>query len=271
MRRFPISPELLERLYLTYHRPEFIHPDPLETVKNFDDPADREVAALIAGTMAYGRVQQILKTLSVVFEKTGKHPARYLKRASRKRLEADFEGFVHRFADAEKTVALLFGIGAVLRKHGSLKACFLSEDEGRDIRQPLGGLVRELRTRGKGDPGHLLPEPGGTSACKRLHLMLRWLVREDAIDPGDWKAVGAHRLVIPVDVHMHRIATRLGLTRRKSADIRAALEITEAFSVISPEDPVKYDFVLTRLGIHPDLEPESFIRNCLESGECFPG
>ena len=92
------------------------------------------------------------------------------------------------------------------------------------------------------------------SACKRLFLFLRWMVRCDQVDPGPWKGVPAHRLIIPMDTHMHRISRLLGLTERKQADLKCALEVTRFFRNLVPEDPVKYDFALTRPGIRAPLD-----------------
>ena len=91
-----------------------------------------------------------------------------------------------------------------------------------------------------------------------MNLMLRWLVRQDAVDPGGWAGVPASKLIVPLDVHMHRMARELGLTRRKGANMKTALEITAGFSRICPEDPVRYDFTLTRPGIRGDLDMAEF-------------
>ena len=87
------------------------------------------------------------------------------------------------------------------------------------------------------------------SACKRLHLFLRWMVRKDTIDPGPWPGLPASKLIIPLDTHMHRIARSLGFTKKKQANIKTAIEITAQFNKINPDEPVKYDFALTRIGM----------------------
>jgi uncharacterized protein (TIGR02757 family) len=89
--------------------------------------------------------------------------------------------------------------------------------------------------------------------------MLRWLIRRDEVDPGGWDGIPPRMLVVPVDIHMHRIARTLKLTARSAADGRCALEITRAFAVISPDDPVRYDFSLTRLGLNPDVHMSDFL------------
>ena len=126
----------------------------------------------------------------------------------------------------------------------------------------LAEFVEELSSVFAGKPRSLLPSPRAGSACKRHNLFLRWMVRSDAVDPGGWMDIPSAKLIVPVDVHMHRISLQIGLTKRKQANLRTALEITAAFRSIAPEDPVRYDFALTRLGIRNDTDPESFIDLC---------
>ena len=112
-----------------------------------------------------------------------------------------------------------------------------------------------------------LPSPDGGSACKRLNLFLRWMVRKDNVDPGIWQSIPASHLIVPLDTHMHRIAKAMGLTSRKQADIQSAIEITGAFSFIRPADPVRYDFALTRLGIKPGTPPTESFTSLLSIGD----
>jgi uncharacterized protein (TIGR02757 family) len=92
--------------------------------------------------------------------------------------------------------------------------------------------------------------------------MLRWMVRKDRVDPGGWSGIPAAKLLIPLDTHMHKIATGLGATKRKAADMRTVVEITEAFGRLAPEDPVRYDFALTRLGIRSEMDVGAFLARC---------
>lgn len=125
----------------------------------------------------------------------------------------------------------------------------------------LTGFVGEL-IRDMDGATSLLSSPSKGSACKRLLLYLRWMVRRDAVDLGCWQGVRADQLVMPVDTHIHRLALALGMTRRKQANMATALEITEWFRCIAPHDPLRYDFVLTRLGIRSDMDMDSFVRSC---------
>lgn len=239
----------LEDLYARYHARRFVSPDPLQFLYDFGDPAQREVIALIAASLAYGRVMTILTSVEFVIDRLGPAPRDYLLDMSRGELTDAFAAFRHRFAKGHHMTALLCGIRKVILEHGSLRACFLSA-----LRRSRGEYLDALERfsdalRAGGDPGHLIPRPSRGSACKRLHLFLRWMVRKDAVDPGGWEAVGSRNLVVPLDVHMHRIGLRFGLTARKQADIRTALEVTRGFAEWVPDDPVRYDFVLTRFGI----------------------
>src|SRR5262249_20978528 len=108
----------------------------------------------------------------------------------------------------------------------------------------------------------LFPKPSEGSACKRWNLQLRWMVRRDDIDFGLWPRIPPSALVIPTDTHVHRIARRLGLTRRRSADWKTALEITEGLQRPDPEDPVKYYCALSRLGILEICRVEPRLSEC---------
>ena len=254
--------EGLEALYLRYNRRELVYPDPLIFLYDYPDPRDREVVGLISSCLAYGRVQQILKNVSWVLERLSPHPAAFLEESSPGELEGLVDGFRHRFTSQEELSLLLKGIRGVLKEWGSLRQGFLSglEDKDGDLVPGLGRFVRLLADAGGGRPPSLLPRPEKGSACKRLHLFLRWMVRRDSVDPGGWEEVGAHRLIVPLDTHMHTISLGLGLTRRRQGDIRTAREVTEAFARMSPRDPVKYDFVLTRWGIRDELTVGGLMR-----------
>jgi uncharacterized protein (TIGR02757 family) len=254
-RRSQALVDILEGCYRQYHQRAYVHPDPLTFLYAWDQVKDREIVGLVAASLAYGRVAQILKSVSAVLEKIGPSPHRYVTRSTRKAMQDRFAGFRHRFADGDQMAALLYGAGRVIRQFGSLENGFADglAPDGKNLQAALGHLYRQL-IRGRSHPGHLLPDPGKTSACKRLHLYLRWMVRRDDVDPGGWHCVVPSELIVPLDTHMHTVGRRLGFTRRRQADLRTALEVTAGFRKICPEDPVRYDFSLTRLGIHPNLD-----------------
>ncbi len=244
---------LLDSVFKRYHLPEYIHPDPLEFLKKYENPEDMEIVALIASSFAIGRVQSILQTVESILGVL-KSPQKDLLALSQKDLELAFNKFKYRFYTGSSLVNFLMGIKNVIDKFGSLHNCFLKGINKTDG-DPLGSLsyfVSELTmdiSAGK----RVLPDPEKGSACKRLNLFLRWMVRNDNIDPGIWTDVPKNILIIPLDTHMMQISQILGFTSRKSADMKTAIEITNALKIYDPLDPVRFDFSLTRLGIHPDL------------------
>ncbi len=244
----------LEALYRARNLPELIDPDPLGFVVRWRDPGDVEVAAVVAATLAYGRVAQIHATLTRVFDLIGT-PAQYVQSHGPAEIAARFRGFRHRFNDGDDVAALLVAIARARRRHGSLLSCFRSHDAAGapSLVPALGGFVEELASLADRCPPFLLARPERGSACKRWHLLLRWMVRRDAVDPGPWHELGPQRLLVPLDTHMYRIGTALGFTTRRSADQRTALEITEGFREISPEDPARYDFCLARSAMRGEL------------------
>lgn len=254
----------LERLYRELNRRRYVHPDPLEFLYEYDDPDDRQVVALVASSLAYGRVKQILRSVAAVLAELGPQPARSLAEMSPSRLRRALAGFKHRFSTGEHVAALLLGAKRLMRQFGSLKACFNQGLSPADetILPALRQFVSRIAEAAGGECGHLLPDPACRSACKRLNLMLRWLVRRDDVDPGGWTCVGSEKLIVPLDTHMHKISLALGMTARRSADMRTALEVTAAFREISPGDPARYDFALTRLGIRDDRELPAFLARC---------
>lgn len=261
---FPLlNRKRLDELYVRYNRREFVHPDPLEFLYNYKDIRDREIVGLVASSLAYGRVAQILKSVSSVFERMSS-PLIFLRHASRKSLLKTFKGFKHRFTTEEEIAMMFFGIKRVIERYGSLHACFTScmNDGDDNIIPALSAFVKELIAESGRRRNSLLPLPTRGSACKRLHLFLRWMVRKDDVDPGGWDNVSMSRLIVPLDTHMHRICRAFKLTKRKQADMRAATEITAAFRMIAPEDPVRYDFALTRLGIRDDTDMAAFLKQC---------
>jgi uncharacterized protein (TIGR02757 family) len=164
-----------------------------------------------------------------------------------------FDGFVYRFYTVEMLAELLRGIGTVLARYGSLEACFEAYRPGENgVNGALAGLYDEIYRDSSSGRRRILPDPRGPSACKRLHLFLRWMIREDEVDPGCWRSTSPRHLIVPLDTHMLRFARLFGFTGRVTGDARAAIEVTKGFQKFDFDDPVRYDFSVTRLGIHPE-------------------
>jgi len=255
--------ERLDALYRTYGG-EYLGTDPLMFLHRYEDPEDIEVVGLVCSAFAYGQVKSIQSTLSRILEVMGKHPARYAREFDVRARARDFAGIKHRFNRPVDIVLLIYYIKQMFERSGSIGEFFrmgytpdtptiegalYSFVEGvlsLDCTPvyPGGRLPKDARVR------FFFPSPSSGSACKRLNLYLRWMVRRDGgLDFGLWDFVMPSQLVVPVDTHIARICTRIGLTSRRAAGWRMALEITESLKKLDAYDPVKYDFALCRLGI----------------------
>ncbi|MBN2739066.1 MAG: TIGR02757 family protein [Spirochaetales bacterium] len=241
-----------EKLYAHYNHRCWADPDPIIMVYKAK-AEDQELTAFLSAIFAYGRVASILQNLDKIL--TILAPIKKtLLTTNRDKLEKQLAGFKYRFTTQEELIALLLLLKEIINEHKSLENHFLLFFNPNDtnILPALSLWISELLRRMKLSKHSLLPQPSMGSACKRLFLFFRWMVRSDQVDPGLWKKVPASKLIIPLDTHMYRFCSRLGFTARKSMDLKTAEEITEAFRKLNPEDPVKYDFALTRLGIRGD-------------------
>lgn len=248
----------LERLYEKYNRRELIKTDPLQFVYYYPERADKEIAGFLAAALAYGRVQQIQKSLSRLFELMGRSPSAFV-RGFDARKRAQLRDFKHRFTSGDDLSDLLELLRDVLGKFGGIEEYFARGCKSSDetIIPAMSRFCDSLSAvYAKGHNGqvsaglkYLLASPARNSACKRLNLFLRWMVRADDVDTGLWKSIDKARLIVPVDVHMGRLCRILGLYGRQSVCLATAMEITGSFAEIEPADPVKYDFALSRIGI----------------------
>ena len=244
--------------------------DPVEFVHRQRARDDRELVALLAASCAFGNVKAIRTKLGELLDRIGPRPARAADHPEA--LAERLLGFKHRVFRGEDLAKLLIGARRVQRAAGSLGAAFQrelarvdreqseEEPEAR-VREALasfcdriraeGGLPRagEPDPTGRRGPSHLLSDARAGSGAKRLLLFLRWMVRPaDGIDLGMWR-VPAQRLLVPVDVHIHKLARNLGLTRRRDLSWKTSVEITRALARFDAEDPTRYDFSLCHMGM----------------------
>ncbi|HZU83803.1 MAG TPA: TIGR02757 family protein [Polyangiaceae bacterium] len=229
--------------------------DPVDYVHAYARPDDRELVALVAACVAFGNVKAIRAKLGDLLSRLGPAPALLADRP--REIRARVRGWKHRVFRGQDVARLLVGARSVQRTHGSLGALFAAELARRgSLREALaawcdairsaGGLRADARRRG---PAHLLSDPRGPSGNKRLLLFLRWMARPgDGVDLGLW-TVDPARLLVPVDVHIHKLSRNLGLTTRAAPSWRAAEDITRALARFDPADPTKYDFSLCHMGM----------------------
>lgn len=257
--------------------------DPLAIVVSYPDPADRELAGLVASTLAFGSVDLILRACREALAPLWPRPRDALLAMRDSDIARIWGGFQYRYCFPRDMTALMGAARRALERSGGLEAFFAEGDDGGpDVVSAAGSFSRRLRELsveaalamsgagggGGGQPRapateglrpNLLPDPAKGSACKRLFLYLRWMARRDEVDPGCWTSVDPRRLVVPMDTHMAQVASgRLRFLPSPRADLKAALAVTAAFRLYAPEDPVRYDFALTRPGIDPEPGDERF-------------
>jgi len=253
----------LDRLQARYG-PDYLGSDPVVYPRMYSGDRDREVIAFLTAALAYGRVAQIQRSVERLCAILGPAPAEFVAGFTPARDRRALARFVHRFNDGDDIALLIHYMKQMIARSGSIEDFFLEgyrrSDE--DIGPALSSFVRRAlsldcapwyrggRLPKRAGVRYFLPSPEAGSSCKRLNLFLRWMVRpDDGVDFGIWKRVRPAQLVIPLDTHVMRIAGYLGLTRRRTPGWAMAAEVTHRLRRLDPEDPVKYDFALCRLGI----------------------
>ncbi len=268
--RVPVLAAGLEALIAATDAEARLATDPVGFARRWPRPEDAEVAGLFAALLAYGRVAPVrhaLASLGRRMEAAG-GPRAWVETFDPRTDTPGLAGAAHRWTRPAHLAALALAIRGVLAEHGSLEACFAagpapSGNPGPALESFVAALRRHLLVAapavglprgGWGDQPlgvrHLLPAPSGGSACKRPVLFLRWMARpDDGVDLGLWRIPAPAELVVPLDVHVLRLARRLGLTAHRSATWAAALDVTRSLVILDPVDPVRFDFALAHLGI----------------------
>ena len=256
----------LDRLYREFDRVDSAA-DPIHIVRRYRHGADREIAGFCAAGLAFGRVSGLMASIERLLACMGPHPAAFVRAFDPSRDGASLVQLVHRWTRGTDFVALLWILRQMLEQSGTIEEYFLhglhpaDPDVGPAIEsfsrraraidlQPAYG--RRATGPAAGSPGvhFFFPRPSTGSACKRLNLFLRWMVRHDEVDLGVWSRVPPSKLVVPLDTHIARVGRCLRLTRHKSPGWTMAAEITASLRRLDPHDPVRYDFALCHVGMH---------------------
>lgn len=236
--------------------------DPVGLVRPYERAEDREVAGLFASCLAYGRVDLLRPAVREALEPLGARPATRLREATDEQLREWWTGFNYRMTNGPDLRDLAFGLRTTLRTEGSIEALYLGDraddapvtgpDEHLERASHLVHTLRSRRLRPDLERGfrYLLVDPADGSACKRLHLYFRWMVRgPDDVDMGLWDGVAPSALLMPLDTHTGRLCRYLGLLERKTIDGKAARIVAENLAEFDADDPLRYDFALCHLGI----------------------
>ena len=241
--------EVLDEKFACYNCKEFIKNDPISFPHSFTRREDVEIAALLASTIAWGNRKMILSSGRKMFcDIMHSAPYDYVMSGEWERLDDRIN--IHRTFFASDFKYICRGLRNIFSKHGTMETLFLGcsvWDGIENLRREMAGANDGATTRHISNPVAQKGKPA--SACKRLHMMLRWLCRKDGIvDLGIWQGVSQAELMIPLDVHVARTARQLGIVTRKQNDRRTVEELTAQLRKLSPDDPVKYDFALFGVG-----------------------
>src|SRR6476646_8662471 len=250
----------LDSLYQDYNRADSAS-DPVHKARPFTDPADREIAGFCAGALAFGRVASVLNSIDTLLTAVGARPAAFVRQFAPEAAPAAMRTMVHRWIRGEDLIALLWILRQMLERSGSIEAFFLEGLNSAD--QDIGPALDSFSSRALAlditraygrrprRPGvcYFFPRPSAGSACKRLNLFLRWMVRSDVVDLGVWRGVPRSKLIVPLDTHVIRLGRCLRLTRYRSPGWRMAADITASLRELNSDDPVRFDFSLCHVGM----------------------
>jgi len=244
---------------LDYHYKAFdksqISPDPLEFLHKYSDEKDIEVMGFVASVFAYGNVKQIINTLNRFVSLSENTPYEFIIN-----YKPGINNIIHRFYSLKDVDDFFIILKDTYNEYTSLKNLFLKfyKPEENNLKTAISSFSKYLIKRNKLlnknkelslGTRFMFPLPELGSACKRMNLFLRWMVRKDELDFGLWNEIPTSKLIIPVDTHIARISRKLKLTRRKNVSWKMAEEITDNLRKYDPHDPVKYDFAICHIGM----------------------
>jgi len=241
----------LDSKFHEYNQEFFIDSDPICIPHNYQKKQDIEISAFIAAVLAWGQRKTIINKCKELFNLMDNSPYDFILNHKEGDLKR-FLNFKHRTFNPTDTLYFIEFFSDFYRKHESLEEAFIHPTK--DMEQSLIQFQYTFfslpdfpaRTRKH------IPTPERKSTCKRLNMFLRWMVRKDntGVDFGIWDRIGSESLICPVDLHVDRVARKLGLITRKQTDWQTAMELTAELRKLDPKDPVKYDFALFGLGVH---------------------
>ena len=237
-----------------FNQPSFIETDPISVPKRFSKKQDIEIAGLWSAVLSWGQRKTIIAKASLLMDLMDNTPHDFILNHSEQE-RRQFLGFVHRTFQPTDTLYFLEFFQWYYRNFNSLEEAFVKflADDAENVGPALEGFHNfffSLPHAPKRTKKHL-PTPRTGSTCKRINMFLRWMVRKDkqGVDFGIWHRIKPSQLLIPLDVHVERVARRLGLLTRKQRDWKAVIELTVRLKEYLPEDPVLFDFALFGIGV----------------------
>jgi len=241
-----------------YNRINFIELDPVSIPHLFSDKKDIEIMGFFAAILAWGQRPTIISNCHKLVQYFENEPYRFISEATFKDIKS-FADFKHRTFNGTDLVYFITFLKAIYKEFGTLENAFLTGVEEQENKVEFG--LNQFRNRFISLPdfaqrtGKHISAPLKKSACKRLNMFLRWMVRKDkkGVDFGIWTKISPADLICPCDLHVDRVARKLGLIQRTKTDWITAVELTENLRTFDPKDPVKYDFALFGLGVEKEF------------------
>lgn len=243
----------LDELVKKYETKDFIKDDPIQFPHRFSQKDDIEIAGFLASIFAYGKRELFIKKLNILFEIMNNSPHNYILNFTREKRE--LENFDYRFSIGIDLEQIILILKQLYTSGESLESLFKYGWEQSQNIQTMQQIVVDYfyaRITLPISNGffHLLPNPSKNSACKRINMFLRWMVRDGQVDLGVWKFLPKSELLIPLDTHVAKISREINLLERKQNDYNAVIELTNKLKEFSPEDPTKYDFAMFGFGVN---------------------
>ncbi|MDR3665706.1 MAG: TIGR02757 family protein [Ignavibacteriaceae bacterium] len=245
----------LENHYKAFGKSK-ISPDPLEMLHIFENDMNKEVMGFISSIYAYGNIKQIIRSQEKILMSSEYNPYKFILNLSHKD-ENKLSFITHRFYTGNDTIKLFRTLSYIYNEYGSIKNHFLKyyTQNDKNLKNAIEGfsssiinflIKKKALTQGT---RFMFPLPSAGSACKRMNLFLRWMIRKDELDFGIWDEIPTSKLIIPVDTHIARICKELKLTKLNNVSWKMAEEITDNLRKFDPNDPVKYDFAICHIGM----------------------
>lgn len=243
----------LDELVKKYETKDFIKDDPIQFPHRFTKKEDIEIAGFLASIFAYGKRELFIKKLNELFEIMENEPQKYILNFCREKKE--LENFDYRFSIGIDLEQIILILKQLYTSGESLETLFeYGWKQNKNIQKTQQTVVDYFYARitlpVSNGFFHLLPNPSKNSACKRINMFLRWMVRDGEVDLGIWKFIPKSELLIPLDTHVAKISREINLLERKQNDYNAVIELTNNLKEFSSEDPTKYDFAMFGYGIN---------------------
>jgi uncharacterized protein (TIGR02757 family) len=235
-----------------FNQPSFIMDDPISIPHLFTSKQDIEIGGFFAAIFSWGNRTTIIQKTKELMTRMNMSPHEFCSNYDKKDFKR-LKGFRHRTFTEEDLVYFVDFFHHHYRKWNSLETAFSKcmEHDDENTENSLNGFKKYFFSR-----EHLrrtekhVASPAQKSSCKRMNMFLRWMVRKDTrgVDFGIWQKISPSQLICPIDVHVARVARRLGLLKRQQTDWLSAIELTDNLKKLDADDPVKYDFALFSLG-----------------------